>query len=100
MYWLGLLRLTAPETMASSQSEDRIQVYARVRPTLARERGEGQAVSGESRTISVSTYSAAQPLEFNFDAVLPNTSSQEDAFELLRPQLNSALAGYNVTVFA
>ena len=86
--------------MSSASNEDRIQVYARVRPTLARERGEGQAVSGDDRTISVATYSAAQPLEFNFDAVLPNTSSQEDAFQLLQPQLQSALSGYNVTVFA
>ncbi len=86
--------------MSQISNEDRIQVYARIRPTLARERGEGQAVSGSDRTVSVATYSAAQPLEFNFDAVLPNTASQEDAFALLRPQLSSALAGYNVTVFA
>jgi hypothetical protein len=86
--------------MASS-NEDRIQVFARVRPLLTRERGEGQAVSASSTgSVAVATYSSAQPLEFNFDAVLSSSSTQENAFNLLQPQLVSALSGYNVTVFA
>ena len=79
-------------------------MYARVRPLLPREREDGTApvldADLSARVIAVSTLGATKPLRFQFDAVLPSTAGQEDAFGLIQPQLQSCLKGYNVTVFA
>lgn len=83
---------------------DRIQVYARVRPLLPREHmgvaEQALAADAVTRQVSVSTPESTKPLKFQFDAVLPSSSTQEDAFSLVQPQLKSCLEGYNVTVFA
>ena len=85
---------------STAKQSDRIQVYARVRPVLPRERGEGSAVEASGNSVLVTTFASALPQRFNFDAVLPSSSVQEDAFKLVQPLLDSALQGYNVTVFA
>jgi len=79
-----------------------IRVFCRVRPLSQREEELGDTKVTkliDTTTLKVEAMPPAQPAQYCFDAVfLPG--SQEEVFEDCRDLVQSALDGYNVTMFA
>jgi kinesin family member 15 len=42
----------------------------------------------------------ADKIQFSFDRVIPQSSTQSDIFELVRPMVHDAFVGYNATIFS
>jgi ankyrin repeat protein len=74
-----------------------IRVFCRARPLNNREREEGATEVLEK--VDSMTVMMKDGLEFGFDAVF-NPGSQEQVFEDCRDLVQSAIDGYNVTMFA
>lgn len=84
------------------EAKGAIRVYARIRPKIAREQGEGVAarrVDAFSMELD-SRDKRSPPKNFTFDAIFDEHNSQEDVFADCRGLVSSAVDGYNVTVFA
>lgn len=79
-----------------------IRVFARIRPQIAREKGEEMGVR-KLDAFSLETDAKDKRSEaktFNFDTVYDERSSQEDVFSDCRALIGSCVDGFNVTVFA
>lgn len=50
--------------------------------------------------VLVSSALGGAPSTFRLDHVIDQSSGQESMFDVVRPQLDDALAGFNTTVFA
>ena len=70
---------------------------ARVRPMLAREQGEIEAVQVDESTVYVETDTKRHL--YTFDAVFGVTATQADVFSAAVPYLNYSLQGLNTTIF-
>lgn len=79
-----------------------IRVFCRFRPMVSREAGEAAAL----RRVDAFTVELERPAPhkdrkpFQFDAVFDGDSTQEDVFADCRDLVQSAVDGYNVTIFA
>ena len=85
-----------------SPGAETIRVVARVRPLLPSELQAGEELSVQLRgnDIMVSSVFSGAPSVFRMDQVVVPEESQEDVFEIIKPQLSEALGGFNTTVFA
>lgn len=81
-----------------------VRVAVRCRPLNERERAERQAevVAAEPAAAQVTLRPAGEaPRAFTFDTVFGPESSQAEVYEAMAaPLVDSALAGYNATLFA
>jgi len=83
-----------------------IRVFCRFRPMIDREFAAGDCVAAkkvDAFTAEVASDKRGQnepPKSFSFDAVFDAESSQEDVFADCRELVQSAVDGYNVTIFA
>mmetsp|Transcript_120640 Transcript_120640/g.303298 ORF Transcript_120640/g.303298 Transcript_120640/m.303298 type:complete len:1307 (-) Transcript_120640:181-4101(-) len=79
-----------------------IRVFCRFRPLVSREAGEAISL----RRVDAFTAELMRPVpqkdtkSFQFDAVFDGDSTQEDVFADCRDLVQSAVDGYNVTIFA
>ena len=84
-------------------SSDRLVVIARVRPLarteLARKEDSVIAVSGNSLALRQAGLGSRLGKRFQLDCVLDEKSTQHDVFCQIEPMLQTALDGYNATIF-
>jgi len=79
-----------------------IRVFCRFRPMIAREAGESPAL----RRVDAMSVEITRPpphtdvRPFGFDSVFDSDSTQEEVFADCRELVQSAVDGYNVTIFA
>jgi Kinesin motor domain len=82
---------------------DRLVVIARVRPLsrieLARKEDSVIAVSGNSLSLRQAGLGSRLGKRFQLDCVLDEKSTQQDVFSQVEPMLQTALDGYNATIF-
>jgi hypothetical protein len=82
---------------------DRLVVIARVRPLsrieLARKEDSVIAVSGNSLSLRQAGLGSRLGKRFQLDCVLDEKSTQHDVFSQVEPMLQTALDGYNATIF-
>lgn len=81
-----------------------IRVFCRFRPMVQREREVGDAVvvrKADAFTVEMGRSGpSGEPKSFHFDSVFEASSSQEEVFADCRELVQSAVDGYNVTIFA
>jgi len=85
-----------------------IRVFCRVRPQLPHEQGdEPSAVRRDSFTVDICKYMTSlegmqrsERKAFPFDAVFGPSAQQEEVFKEVQDLVQSAIDGYNVTLFA
>merc|ERR1719197_1522164 len=77
-----------------------IRVYCRVRPLSSKETEQGEVdVMKQIDVMTVSLCTGEDETQFFFDAVF-KPGSEEEVFENCRDLAQSAIDGYNVTIFA
>mmetsp|Transcript_14426 Transcript_14426/g.31243 ORF Transcript_14426/g.31243 Transcript_14426/m.31243 type:complete len:693 (+) Transcript_14426:1-2079(+) len=84
------------------EAKGAIRVYARIRPSIAREAGEELAakrIDAFSMELLHKDKRVA-PKVYNFDAVFDEHNTQEEVFSDCRGLVSSAIDGFNVTIFA
>mmetsp|Transcript_20429 Transcript_20429/g.36638 ORF Transcript_20429/g.36638 Transcript_20429/m.36638 type:complete len:1280 (-) Transcript_20429:40-3879(-) len=79
-----------------------IRVFARIRPRVAREKDDQEAVRRRDAFCleCEAKDKKSPPKDYNFDAVFDERSTQEDVFADCRSLIGSTVDGFNVTVFA
>jgi len=77
-----------------------IRVFCRIRPLSSKEKDEGDtSVTSAEGSMTLSVDNDGQAIKYNFDAVfIPGT--QDEIFEDCKDLVQSAVDGYNVTMFA
>lgn len=93
----------ARAVISRTMSDDRLVVIARVRPLsrteLARKEDSVIAVSGSSLSLRQAGLGSRLGKRFLLDCVLDEKSTQHDVFSQVEPMLQTALDGYNATIF-
>ena len=83
--------------------ESRIRVLIRPRPFSSTERARRDErclwADPETGTLQLARTAAAADRGYRFDHVFEETSTQNDVFQQALPLLESALCGYNATIF-
>ena len=82
----------AEETRAEA-----LQVAVRVRPTMPSEAQADRAASVDGSTISVK--GGKHNSSCKYDTVFPETSTQDDVFDFVKPSILQVAQGYNCTIF-
>jgi hypothetical protein len=79
-----------------------IRVYCRFRPLVQRERGENLVLrKQDAMNVELARPAPHSDVKaFQFDSVFEGSSTQEDVFADCRDLVQSAVDGYNVTIFA
>mmetsp|Transcript_17766 Transcript_17766/g.62266 ORF Transcript_17766/g.62266 Transcript_17766/m.62266 type:complete len:777 (-) Transcript_17766:99-2429(-) len=79
-----------------------IRVFCRIRPLSSKEEEQGDkkvTEAASSMTLNIEGKDGGDPSTFAFDAVF-TSGTQEEVFEDCRDLVQSAVDGYNVTIFA
>lgn len=99
----GLIPAHTPQGL-SSGDDNNIKVIVRVRPHNTREQQLGGAICvhpASTTAVQVATHPGGEPLQFTFDNVAPETTSQATMFALAgKPIVDNCLKGFNGCLLA
>ena len=80
-----------------------IRVYCRVRPRIQKEIDAGEEMwmqKSDEFSASLKREGNREDKTYNFDGIFDETNSQEQVFKDCKDLIQSAVDGYNVTIFA